>query len=45
VFTASGLPGVTGVTFELMGSPVDVPVASGAQVPVASTAQFASLAP
>jgi hypothetical protein len=45
VFTASGLPGVTGVTFELMGAPVDVPVASGAQVPVASTAQFAALAP
>jgi spore germination protein GerM len=45
VFTASGLPGVRGVTFELSGSPVEVPVASGAQVPVASTAQFASLAP
>jgi Sporulation and spore germination len=45
VFTASGLPGVTGVTFELVGAAVDVPVASGAQVPVASTAQFAALAP
>ena len=45
VFTASGLPGVTGVTFELSGSAVEVPVASGAQVPVADKGQFASLAP
>jgi Sporulation and spore germination len=45
VFTASGLPGVTGVSFELMGVPVDVPVASGAQIPVVNTAQFAALAP
>ena len=45
VFTASALPGVTGVTFELSGQPVEVPVASGAQVPVATTAQFAALAP
>ena len=45
VFTASALPGVTGVTFELTGQPVDVPVASGALVPVATTAQFAALAP
>ncbi|HVA03216.1 MAG TPA: GerMN domain-containing protein [Acidimicrobiales bacterium] len=45
VFTASTLPGVTGVTFELMGQPVQVPVASGALVPVATTAQFAALAP
>ena len=45
VFTASLLPGVTGVTFELSGVAVEVPVASGAQVPVASTAQFAPLAP
>ena len=42
VFTASALPGVTGVTFELAGQPVEVPVASGAQVPVATTAQFAA---
>ena len=45
VFTASGLPGVTSVAFELSGEPVDVPVASGAQVPLASTTQFAPLAP
>jgi hypothetical protein len=45
VFTASALPGVTGVTFELMGQPVQVPVTSGALVPVATTAQFAALAP
>ncbi len=45
VFTASALPGVTGVSFELSGTPVQVPVASGAQVPVASTAQFAPYAP
>ncbi len=35
VFTATALPGVTGVTFELAGQAVDVPMASGAQVPVA----------
>jgi hypothetical protein len=45
VFTASALPGVTGVTFELMGQSVQVPVASGAQVPMANTSQFAALAP
>jgi spore germination protein GerM len=45
VFTASALPGVTGVTFELAGQAVEVPVASGALVPVATTAQFAALAP
>jgi hypothetical protein len=45
VFTAAALPGVTGVTFQLEGQSVDVPVASGAQVPVASPSQFASLAP
>jgi hypothetical protein len=45
VFTASALPGVTGVTFELSGSPVAVPVASGADVPVATTAPFAPTAP
>ncbi len=45
VFTASAQTGVTGVTFELDGQPVDVPVASGAQVPTATTAQFAALAP
>jgi hypothetical protein len=45
VFTASGLPGVGGVTFELDGVAVDVPVASGADVAVTSTAQFAPFAP
>jgi spore germination protein GerM len=45
VFTASALSGVTGVTFELNGQPVEVPVASGALVPVANTSQFAALAP
>ena len=45
VFTASALPGVTGVMFQLDGQPVEVPVASGAQVPVASTSQFSSMAP
>jgi len=45
VFTASGLSGVKGVTFQLSGQPIDVPVASGAQVPVADISQFASLAP
>jgi hypothetical protein len=45
VFTASALPGVTGVAFQLAGQPVDVPVASGAQVPIASPSQFAPLAP
>ena len=45
VFTAAALPGVTGVTFQLDGQPVEVPVSSGVQVPVASTSQFAPLAP
>ncbi len=45
VFTASSLPGVTGVTFQLSGQPVEVPVASGVDVPVANTSQFATLAP
>ena len=45
VFTASALPGVNGVTFQLSGLPVDVPVASGADVTVATTAQFAPFAP
>ncbi len=45
VFTASALPGVTGVTFQLEGQAVEVPVPSGALVPVATTAQFAALAP
>jgi len=45
VFTASSVPGVTGVTFELSDQPVEVPVASGVEVPVANTSQFAALAP
>lgn len=45
VFTATALPGVNGVSFELNGQAVEVPVASGAQVPEATPAQFASLAP
>jgi hypothetical protein len=45
VFTATDLAGVSGVAFELTGQPVEVPVVGGAQVPVATRAQFASLAP
>jgi hypothetical protein len=45
VFTATFLPGVTGVTFELEGQPGSVSVASGEQVPTATPAQFAPLAP
>jgi spore germination protein GerM len=43
VYSATALPGVHGVAFELDGRPVQVPVASGAEVPVATAAQFASL--
>lgn len=46
VFTATALPGVTGVTFELAGHDVEVPVAGGAQVPGPVTRlQFSPLAP
>jgi len=45
VFTATALPGVAGVTFELSGQPVDVPTATGADVPTADRTQFAALAP
>jgi hypothetical protein len=45
VFTCSSIPGVTGVTFELGGLPIEVPVANGAEVAVASTSQFADFAP
>jgi Sporulation and spore germination len=47
VYTATSLSGVnvTGVTFELDGQPIEVPVASGAEVGVANQSQFASLAP
>jgi len=33
VFTATGQPGVTGVVFKIDGRPIDVPTASGAEVP------------
>jgi Sporulation and spore germination len=45
VFTATAQPGVHGVAFELEGQPVEVPVAGGAEVPVATPDQFAPLAP
>jgi hypothetical protein len=45
VFTTTALPGVSSVDFELSGQAVEVPVASGAEVPSANRFQFASLAP
>ncbi|HUO48609.1 MAG TPA: GerMN domain-containing protein [Acidimicrobiales bacterium] len=45
VYTAAAQPGVKGVAFELSGQAVEVPVAGGAQVPVATPDQFAPLAP
>jgi spore germination protein GerM len=33
VFTVTQQPGVTGVVFQIAGQPIDVPIASGAQVP------------
>jgi hypothetical protein len=45
VYTASAQPGVSNVAFELAGQAVDVPVASGAQVPLANRSDFAELAP
>lgn len=45
VFTATALPAVTDVIFELNGQPVAVPTASGADVPTANRSQFASMAP
>jgi hypothetical protein len=45
VFTATAVPGVSELAFQLQGQPIDVPVTSGAQVPVADRVQFASLAP
>jgi spore germination protein GerM len=45
VFTATALPGVGGVSFELNGQQVAVPTATGAEVPVAARAQFAPFAP
>jgi hypothetical protein len=45
VFTTTALPGVSSVDFELSGQSVEVPVASGAEVPSANRFQFAPLAP
>lgn len=45
VFTATALASVTGVSFDFNGQPVSVPTATGAEVPIASRAQFASMAP
>jgi hypothetical protein len=45
VYTAAAQPGVKGVAFQLSGQAVEVPVAGGAQVPVATPDQFAPLAP
>lgn len=47
VYTATALPqgGVSQVTFQIAGQPIEVPVASGAQVPVANRSQFAAFAP
>lgn len=47
VYTATALPGggVTQVTFQIAGQPIEVPVASGAQVPIADRTEFASFAP
>jgi hypothetical protein len=45
VFTATAQPGIRAVAFELAGQAVEVPVAGGAQVPVATPDQFAALAP
>ena len=33
VFTATQQPGVTGVTFQIAGQPIEVPTANGVQVP------------
>jgi Sporulation and spore germination len=45
VFTTTALPGVSSVEFELSGQSVEVPVASGAEVPSADRFQFGPLAP
>lgn len=45
VYTATSVTGVSAVTFELSGQAVDVPDSSGAEVPSAGQAQFASMAP
>ncbi len=43
VFTATALPDVSSVGFELGGAQVAVPTATGAEVPTADRAQFAPL--
>ncbi|MGH9028778.1 MAG: GerMN domain-containing protein [Acidimicrobiales bacterium] len=47
VFTATtfGGTGVTSVTFQLAGQPVEVPVDTGAQEPIVNETGFASIAP
>lgn len=45
VYTVTVLPGLTAVDFELDGQPVDVPTATGAEVPVANQSDFSSMAP
>jgi len=45
VFTATAVPGVSGVSFELNGQQVAVPTATGAEVPIANRTQFAPFAP
>lgn len=47
VYTATTLPsgGVTQVTFQIAGTPIEVPVASGAQVPIVNRSDFATFAP
>lgn len=45
VFTATGISGITEVDFELDGQQVEVPTATGVDVPVATRPDFASMAP
>ncbi len=46
VFTATQQPGVTGVVFQITGKPIEVPTASGAQVPgPVDRATYATQAP
>lgn len=45
VYTATAQSGIAGVAFEVAGQPVPVPVAGGAQVPVAVRSDFPNLAP
>ncbi|MHB8682567.1 MAG: GerMN domain-containing protein [Acidimicrobiales bacterium] len=45
VFTATALPGVTQVTFQLNGEPIAVPAANGVQLASTNRSQYAPLAP